>query len=158
MSKQQKGAERTVIAQNKRATYDFEVVDRLTTGIVLTGTEVKSIRSGKASLGEGYCFIKKGELYVKNMHIPEYEMGNIYNHEPKRERKLLLTKRELNKLNAKVKERGFTIVPLELFITDRGFIKLDIALVRGKTKGDKRQSIKAKDVKRDVDRALRQFR
>lgn len=158
MAKRNAGEEITVIAQNKRATYDFEVVDTLTAGIVLTGTEVKSIRGGKASLSEGYCFFKRGELYVKNMHIPEYTMGNLNNHEPKRERKLLLNKREIRKLETKVKEKGFTIVPLELFISARGLIKLDIALVRGKTKGDKRHSIKEKDIQRDVDRELQRYR
>lgn len=158
MAKNNTGDDRQVIAQNKRATYDFEVVDTLSAGIVLTGTEVKSLRGGKASLGDGYCFFRKGELIVKNIHIPEYKMGNINNHEPKRDRKLLLKKREIQKLEAKVKEKGFTIVPLELYITDRGLIKLDIALVRGKTKGDKRQSIKAKDIKRDMDRELQRYR
>lgn len=158
MAKQKTADGRNVIAQNKRATYDFEVVDTYTAGLKLTGTEVKSVRGGKASLGEGYCYFKKGELFVKNMHIPEYKMGNLNNHEPKRERKLLLTKRELRRLEAKVKEKGFTIVPLELFISDRGLIKLDIALVRGKTKGDKRQSIKAKDIKRDMQRELERYR
>lgn len=150
--------ERQVIANNKRATYEYEIIDTYTAGIQLTGTEVKSIRGGKASLGEGYCYFKKEELFVKNMHIPEYRLGNIHNHDPKRERKLLLTRRELRKLLGKVKERGFTIVPLTLFINARGLIKLDIALVRGKTKGDKRQSIKEKDIKKDIQRTLQQYR
>ena len=147
-------SEARIIARNKRAEYDYHILQKLTAGIQLTGTEVKSIRAGKASIAEGYCYFSRGELYVKNMHVLEYKMGGIYNHEPNRERKLLLNKRELAKLEVKVKERGHTIVPTELHITERGLIKLDIALVKGKTKGDKRQSIKEKDIKREVEKNL----
>lgn len=144
-----------VIAKNKRAGFAFELLETFEAGIVLTGTEVKSLRSGKGSLGESYCLFRKGELYIKGMHIQEYSHGNLNNHEPTRERKLLLQKRELAKMLAKVKERGFTIVPVQLYLNERGFIKLDVALARGKTKGDKRQSIKAKDMKREMDKAMK---
>ncbi len=148
----------TIVAQNKRATYDYHLDETFTAGIMLTGTEVKSVRAGKANLSDSYCFFRRGELFVKNMHIPEYEMGNLNNHDPRRERKLLLTARELKRLETKVKERGYTIIPVQLFLSERGFIKLDVALARGKNKGDKRESIKEKDIKRDMDRALGRYR
>jgi SsrA-binding protein len=143
------------IAKNKKATFDYIIIQKLTAGIQLTGTEVKSIRAGKAGLAESYCIFKKDELWVKNMNIPEYSKGNINNHLPKRDRKLLMTKRELNKLHQKIKERGLTIIPLELYFTERGLIKLDIGLAKGKTKGDKRHSIKEKDIKREMEKQLR---
>ena len=143
--------------RNKRVTFEFNLLDKYTAGLQLTGTEIKSIRDGKVSLGDAYCTFSKGELYVKNMHIAEYSKGTHYNHEPTRPRKLLLTKRELGKLDSKVKERGLTIVPVRLFISDRGFAKLEIALAQGKKVHDKRQSIKEKDVKRDMDREMRRY-
>lgn len=144
-----------IIAKNKRAVFDYNLIQKFSAGMVLTGTEVKSIRGGKVSIGEGYCFFRKGELWIRNLHIPEYSKGNIHNHAPRRERKLLLNKRELEKLLSKIKERGYTIVPIELYYNDRGFIKLDIALVTGKTKGDKREYIREKDVKREMDREMK---
>lgn len=141
--------------RNKRASYDYELTDLYSAGIQLTGTEIKSIRAGKASLGDAFCYFKRGELYVKNMHITEYTKGNIYNHDPLRERKLLLKKKELAKLESKVKERGFTIIPVRLFINERGFAKLEISLARGKKSFDKRQSIKQKDTQREMDKALK---
>lgn len=120
--------------------------------MVLTGTEIKSIRQSKVNLTDSYCYFKGEELFVKNLHIAEYTHGNIMNHNPLRDRKLLLTHRELRKLKESVKNQGLTIVPLSLFISDRGFAKLEIALVRGKKLYDKRESIKERDQKREMDR------
>jgi len=141
--------------KNKRAYYEYEILNKLTAGIVLTGTEIKSVREGKVSLSEGYCLFVKEELWIKNMHIAEYKSGGRYNHELKRTRKLLLNRKELAKLHAKVKERGFTIVPLQMFITERGHAKVEIGLVRGKKLYDKRASIKEKDQRRDLARQLK---
>ncbi len=146
-----------IIASNKKAEFNFHILDRLKAGLQLTGTEVKSLREGKASLSDSYCFFDKGELYVKNMHIAEYSHGNIGNHEPRRTRKLLLKKRELTRLQNKIKERGFAIVPLSVFVSERGFIKMEIALARGKKSFDKRASIKEKDMKRDLDKEMKRL-
>lgn len=127
-------------------------MDRLEAGLVLTGTEIKSIRKGSADLRDAYCYFKKGELFVKNLFISEYDWGNQFNHETRRVRKLLLRGAELRKLEKKIKERGYTIVPYRLYFNDRGFAKLEIALAQGKKTHDKRESIKEKDVKRDMDR------
>lgn len=140
--------------RNKKASYEYELVDRYVAGLQLQGTEIKSIRTGKVSLGESYCTFKEGELFVINMHIAEYKFGNYYNHEPKRDRKLLLNAREIKKIATKVKEKGFTIIPTFLFINDKGLAKLEIATARGKKLYDKRESIKTKDVKRDMDRRM----
>lgn len=121
----------------------------------LAGTEIKSIRSGKVNLGDAYCQFFGGELFVRNMHISEYEMGNINNHQAIRDRKLLLTKKELEKLGRKIKESGLTIVPTRLFVNDRGLAKLEIALARGKKIYDKRETLKQKDAARDIERAVR---
>ncbi len=142
----------TIEIKNKKASYQYFLVETLMAGIQLTGTEIKSIRHGKASLGESYCAFKGHELFVKEMHIAHYEMGTIYNHEPKRDRKLLLTRRELKKLNGKVNEKGFTIIPVMLYVNERGLAKLDIALAKGKHFYDKRETIKKKDVQRDMER------
>ena len=139
--------------RNKRASFEYFVIEQLTAGIVLTGTEIKSIREGKASLAESYCTFKNDEMFVVGMHIAEYAMGTYNNHEPKRDRKLLLTARELRKLKAKVQEKGLTIVPLTLFINEKGLAKLDIALARGKHYYDKRDSLKDRDTKREIDKA-----
>jgi len=141
--------------KNKKAYFEFEILETLTAGLQLQGTEIKSIRAGKAGLVDSYCQFTKSELYVKNMHIAEYFFGSINNHEAKRERKLLLNKRELLKLERKTKESGFTIVPLRLYLNDKGIAKLDIALARGKKTFDKRETIKQKDSKRDMDRAMK---
>lgn len=138
--------------KNKRARYEYFLSDELTAGIVLSGTEIKSIRLGKVNISDAYCTFIKGELYVKNMHISEYVFGSYNRHEPNTERKLLLNKRELRKYDIKTKERGFTIIPLRLFINDNGLAKLEIALARGKKLYDKRDSIKQKDIQRDIDR------
>lgn len=147
-----------VSIRNKRATFEFEIIDSHTAGIVLHGSEIKSIREGRASISEAYCIFKNEELWVKSMHINEYKMATHYQHEPLRLRKLLLSAKELAKLRAKVKERGFTIVPLRLFVNERGFAKLEIALARGKKVHDKRNTIKARDEKRDLDRSLRDYK
>jgi SsrA-binding protein len=142
--------------RNKKAWHDFEILDKYVAGIQLTGTEIKSIRAGRASLVDSYCFFENGELYVKGMHIAEYDFGNIFNHFPKRDRKLLLTHRELRKLERQVKEKGFTIVALRIFIADSSYAKLEIAIARGKREFDKREALKKKDSKREIDRLMKQ--
>jgi len=141
--------------KNRRVTFEFELIEKWIAGIKLTGTEIKSIRGGKVNLTESYCQFFGGELYVKNMHISEYDFGTHNNHEARRDRKLLLNRKELTKLEKKVKESGLTIVCVKLFINDRGLAKLEIALARGKKTYDKRESLKLKDSKRDMDRAMR---
>ncbi len=141
--------------RNKRASFEYEFIDRIVAGIQLFGTEIKSIRAGKASLVDSFCFFANSELFVKGMHIAEYRFGSYYNHEEKRERKLLLNRKELDKLDRKTKESGLSIVPLRLFITEKGFAKLEIALCRGKKSYDKRESLKQKDSKRDIDRLMK---
>lgn len=139
--------------KNRKASYQYHLLDTLEAGIKLLGTEIKSIREGKASLAESYCYFKGEELFVKNMHIGEYSHGNIQNHDPLRERKLLLHKRELKKLKENLEKGGNnTIIPLNLFINDNGLAKLRIALATGKKLYDKRESLKQKDMKREMDR------
>ena len=141
--------------KNKRATFEFEILERFVAGIKLVGTEIKSIRSGKANLTESYCQFYGGELFVKNMHISEYDLGTCNNHEARRDRKLLLNRKELRKLEKKVKEAGLTIICTSLFINERGLAKLEIGLARGKKTYDKRESLKLKDAKRDMDRMIK---
>lgn len=141
--------------KNKRATFDYELVETFTAGIVLTGTEIKSIRLGKASLVDTYCFFEKGDLWTRNMHIAEYFYGTYNNHNARRDRKLLLNKNELRKLMRLTKETGFTIIPVRLFINERGLAKVVIAVARGKKQYDKRQSIKEKEDKRSMDRMFK---
>lgn len=144
--------------QNKRARFEYEILDQFTAGIVLTGTEIKSIRNSKASISESFCeFNEKGELFAVNMYIEEYAFGTRFNHRPRGSRKLLLNKRELNKLNKQVKNSGLTIVPLKLFINEKGFAKMLIALARGKKLYDKRETLKDRDNKRDLDRIKKSF-
>ena len=138
--------------QNKKARFEYELLDIFTAGMQLLGTEIKSIRQGKASIQEGFCFLKDGELFIKNMHVAEYDFGNINNHDPLRERKLLLKRIELKKIEKKLKDQGVTVVPLKVYITNKGFAKIDIALARGKKLYDKRNTLKDRDVKRDMDR------
>lgn len=137
--------------RNKKASFKYELLDKMEAGIELYGTEIKSIRNGQASLSDSYCFFRNHELFVL-MHIAEYEFGTINNHEPKRERKLLLKRRELDKLEKKVQATGLTIVPTVLYINDKGYAKLQIAVAKGKKTFDKRHTIKEKDQKRDLDR------
>lgn len=159
MSKQKggKGKPQRVKIKNKRATFDYEIIDKYTAGIVLTGTEIKSIREGKASLVDTFCFIHDGELWVKNMYVAEYTYGTYNNHATRRDRKLLLNKKEINNLRNDTQSPGYTIVPLVLFINDKGLAKLDIALCRGKKEFDKRASIRERDDKRDLDRFMKRF-
>ena len=145
--------QKIVNIKNKKASYEYQFLEKFTAGIVLKGTEIKSIRTGKVSLNEAYCFVSKSELYVKSMNIAVYELGTHYNHEPTRERKLLLEKREIVKLEKKLKDQGLTIVPVRLYINDRGFAKLEIALAKGKNLHDKRDSIKDRDTARDLQRS-----
>lgn len=145
--------------KNKRARFEYELIDEYTAGIVLTGTEIKSIRNSKASITESFCeFNQKGELFTVNMHIEEYAFGTRFNHKPKAQRKLLLNKKELNKLYKEVKNGGLTIVPLRLFINEKGFAKIRIALARGKKLYDKRETIKDRENKRDLDRVKKNFK
>lgn len=140
--------------KNRRATFDYHIVETFTAGIVLTGTEIKSIRLGKAGLTDTFCYMNNGELWVKNMYIAEYFYGTYNNHAARRDRKLLLNRKELNRLDKDGKEAGFTIVPLKLFINERGFAKLVVGLARGKKEYDKRQSIKEREDKRDMARIM----
>ena len=139
------------VIKNRKATHEFEILERFTAGIQLAGTEIKSIRQSKVNFADSFCFFRDGELWLKNMHISEYELGNIYNHEPKRDRKLLLTKRELRKLEQKKKEKGLTVVPLKIFF-QRGYAKMEIGLARGKKLYDKRAALKEKDLKKEMAR------
>lgn len=144
--------------QNKKARFEYDILDQFTAGIVLTGTEIKSIRNSKASIAESFCeFNEKGELFVVNMYIEEYAFGTRFNHRPRGSRKLLLNKRELKKLNKEVRNTGLTIVSLKLFINEKGFAKMLIALARGKKLYDKRETLKDRDNKRDLDRVKKSF-
>ncbi|HJA82427.1 MAG TPA: SsrA-binding protein [Candidatus Bacteroides intestinavium] len=141
--------------KNKRATFDYELLDTYTAGIVLTGTEIKSIRQGKASLVDTFCYFANGELWVKNMHVAEYFYGSYNNHSARRDRKLLLQKKELEKLQRTSRDPGFTIVPVRLFINEKGLAKLVVALAKGKKQYDKRQALREKDDKRDMARMFK---
>lgn len=141
--------------KNKKASFEYYFVQTFRAGLVLYGTEIKSIREGKVNLSDSYCLFNKGELWVHDMHISEYRFGSYYNHQAKRTRKLLLKKNELRKLENKSKEKGFTIIPTLLFVDERGYAKLEIALCKGKHSYDKRETIKLKDNKRELERALK---
>ncbi|MDE5774157.1 MAG: SsrA-binding protein SmpB [Muribaculaceae bacterium] len=144
-----------ILIKNKRATFDYEIGDTYTCGIVLTGTEIKSIRQSKASLADTYCLITNGEVWVKNMHIAEYSFGSYNNHVTRRDRKLLLNRKEIAKLQKECENPGYTVIPLRLFINERGLAKLVIGVARGKKQYDKRQSIKERDDKRMMDRLFK---
>ena len=141
-----------IYIKNRKARLEFELIETFVAGIQLLGTEIKSLREGKANIAESYCLFQNHEVYVRNMTIQEYSFGNSNNHEPKRDRKLLLTKSELRKLEGKVKDTGVTLVPLALFINDKGLAKLEFALAKGKKLFDKRESIKQRDIKRELGR------
>ena len=150
--------QKTVNILNKKAKFQYEILDKYTAGIVLTGTEIKSIRNSKASIAESFCeFNDRGELFVINMTIEEYLYGTYYNHKPKAERKLLLNKRELKKLEKEVQNTGLTIIPLRLFINEKGYAKLEIALARGKKLYDKRETIKDRENKVRLDRINKSY-
>ena len=143
--------------KNKKASFEYFFMETFTAGIVLTGTEIKSIRMGKASLVDTFCFINNGEIWVKGMNISPYFYGSYNNHEAKRDRKLLLNKREINKLQEATKQIGYTIVPTLVFIDKNGRAKMDIALAKGKKEFDKRQTLKEKEDRREMDRAMKRF-
>ena len=150
--KNKSGFSDNINIKNREARFNFEIFEEYTAGIVLKGTEIKSIRMGKANLNDGYCYFSKGELYLKGVHISPYEQASFANHEATRDRKLLLKKRELGKMEKKLNEKGLTVVPLKLYISSRGFAKILIGLAKGKKLFDKRDSIKEKDVKRELER------
>jgi SsrA-binding protein len=137
---------------NRKAHHDYFFEDTYVAGLVLTGTEIKSLRAGKASFNDSYCVFNRGELFVKSLHISEYAFGTHSNHEPLQERKLLLNKRELRRLESRIKEKGYSIIPLRIFLTDKGFFKMEIGLGKGKKHYDKRESIKERETDRDIKR------
>ncbi len=147
----------TIEIKNKRASFDYILTDRIEAGIVLYGTEIKSIRDGKASLVDTYCMFQNGELWVKNMQISAYRLGYYYNHDVKRDRKLLLSKRQLKKYERETKETGYTIIPIRLYVNEKGLAKLEIALAKGKKAYDKRETLKAKEAKTDMDRYIKKY-
>jgi SsrA-binding protein len=142
----------TVNIDNRRAKFDYQFIERFTAGLVLKGTEIKAIREGKAALSDSYCYFVNGELFIKNMHISEYSEASFSSHDPLRDRKLLLTKTEISKLLKKIKDQGLSIIPVKLFISDKGYAKLEIALAKGKKEFDKRQDIKKRDIERELNR------
>lgn len=144
--------------RNKRATFDYEILEEYVAGVVLVGTEIKSIRLGKASLTESYCYFDKGELWLRGMNVAEYGWGTCNNHVPRRDRKLLLQRKELNKLQRALQDRGLTIVALRLFLSEKGLAKVVIGLARGRKSYDKREYIKANDAKREMDKAMKRFK
>jgi SsrA-binding protein len=152
MSKTKERFSNNINIRNRQASYEYELLDKYVAGIVLTGTEIKSIREGKVNLQDGYCYFNNGELFVKGINITPYAQGTHYNHDATRERKLLLKRTELRKIEGKVDEKGLTLVPTRLFLNERGLAKLEIALAKGKKLHDKRDSIKERDAKRELDR------
>ena len=147
-----KGGKGNIVIKNKKASHDYEFLEKFIAGIKLSGTEIKSIRLGKATIADSYCFFSDGELFIRGMNIAEYWWGNLNNHDPLRERKLLLTSRELKKIERKVKETGLTIIVIKIFINDRGLAKAEIAISKGKKEYDKRGTLKRKDATREMDR------
>ncbi len=159
MSQKKKEFKNNINIRNKKARFNYEILDKYIAGIQLAGTEIKAIREGKASLADSFCeFNDRGELFVVNMYINEYSHGTHYNHLPKRTRKLLLHKKELKKLRREVEKNGMTIVPLRVFITDKGWAKMEIALARGRKNYDKRQVLKERDIKRQLDQIRKNYR
>ena len=147
--------ENNINIKNRKASFEYLFLENYNAGIMLQGTEIKSIRAGKASIGEGYCLFINEELWIRNIHIDEYKQGSYNNHEPKRDRKLLLNKNELRRLFDKVKDKGLTIIPIRLFINKDGFAKLEIALAKGKKLYDKRASLKEKDAKKEIEKSMK---
>lgn len=142
---------------NRKVRYEYSTIQSFEAGVVLKGTEVKSLRKGNAQMVDAFCVFEHGELYLRNLHIAEYELGTVYNHEPKRTRKLLLKKAELKKINKRVTEKGMTVVPYRIYFSDRGFVKIEILLAQGKKSYDKRNSIKDRDVNRDLARMKKEL-
>lgn len=144
--------------RNKRATFDYEILEEFIAGVVLVGTEIKSIRAGKASLTDSYCYFQDGELWIRGVNISEYDWGTCNNHVPRRDRKLLLQRKELNKLQRQLQDRGLTVVGLRMFLSERGFAKIVIGLARGRKAYDKREYLKENDAKREMDKAMKRFK
>lgn len=145
-------SERTPVIKNRKAAYDYHLLQTYTAGIVLTGTEVKSLRGGEANLGDAYCTLEGDELFIRNMYIKELAQASYFNHDARRVRKLLLNRTELKKIAVKLKEKGVTIVPLQLFFTEKGFVKIEIALAKGKKSYDKREDVKKREQEREMRR------
>ena len=143
-----------IIAKNRKAYFQYEILEKIEAGVVLTGTEVKSIRNRDVSINESFAHLNNGEIFVYEMHVGQYKQGNRQNHEPKRVRKLLLHKREIAKIAGKIKQKGYTMIPLSIYFKD-GIVKVELALVRGKSKVDKREDIKKRDIDREIQRAMR---
>ena len=144
-----------IIDKNKKIYFEYEIQEKLEAGIVLVGSEVKSIRLGNARLADSFCFVDRGEIWLKNMHIASYEKGSYFNLEPRRDRKLLLNKKEIDKLIGKMKTKGFSLVPTQIYF-NKGLVKVEVALAKGKKQHDKRRTIKDRDIKRDTERAVRE--
>lgn len=153
-----KSNDKSISITNRKAKFEYQLLDTYTAGIQLQGTEIKSLREGNANLTESYCYVQNGEAWITGMYIAEYDHGSYMNHEPKRLRKLLLNKKEINKVTSALQDVGVTIVPLKLYITDKGWAKIEIALAKGKKLYDKREDLKQKDDKRQIDRALKEFK
>jgi SsrA-binding protein len=153
--KEERDDSRKFVARNKKARYRFHVLERMEAGIELRGTEVKSLREGRSSLAESYARIHDGEVFLIGFHIPEYRAGSVWNHEPTRRRKLLLHRREIRRLQSKVLEKGLTLVPLSVYFTPKGLAKVELALCQGKATHDKREDLKKRDAKRDIERQMR---
>jgi SsrA-binding protein len=143
---------------NRKAKFNYEFIEPYKAGIVLTGTEIKSVKEGKINMSDSFCYFRNGELWIKNLHISEYKYGNFANHDPLRLRKLLLTKKEMRRLEGKIKEKGLTIVPYRVFFNERGIAKLEIELCRGKKSFDKRESLKERDTAKEIQRAKKAYR
>ena len=152
------GDYKTINIRNKRATFDYEILEEYVAGVVLVGTEIKSIRLGKASMVDSYCYFDRGELWIRNVNISEYHWGTCNNHQPKRDRKLLLNRKELNKLQRALQNRGLTVVGLRMFLSDRGLVKIVIGLARGRKAYDKREYLKENDARREMDKAMKKYK
>ena len=153
-----KSIDKSISISNRKARFEYELLEVFNAGIQLQGTEIKSLRTGNANLAEAYCYVQQSEVWITGMYIAEYQYGSYMNHDPKRLRKLLLNKKEINKISSALQNVGITIVPLKLYITDKGWAKIDIALAKGKKLHDKREDLKQKDDKRQMDRALKKFK
>ncbi len=149
---------KNVNIRNRRATFDYEIIEEYVAGIVLVGTEIKSIRLGKAALTDSYCYVDRGELWIKGVNIAEYHWGSCNNHTPKRDRKLLLNRKEINKLERSLQDKGLTVVGLRMFLNDRGLAKVVVGLAKGRKSYDKREYLKANDAKREMDKALKKYK
>ena len=153
-----KSKDKLISISNRKVRFEYELLEYFTAGIQLLGTEIKSLRTGNANLAEAYCYVQQSEVWITGMYIAEYQYGSYMNHEPKRLRKLLLNKKEINKISTALHNVGITLVPLKLYISDKGWAKIDIALAKGKKLHDKREDLKQKDDKRQMDRALKEFK